>query len=167
MAIPPPHEAMTMFTAMVWLALAAPPTEIELTTADLAGVEAAVAKHKGKVVVIDVWATTCAPCVKRFPHIVEWHNTLGPKGLVVMSLSTDDESEKPAALKFLKDKKATFTNLWLKDTPANEKKYEEKLPLYPLPMLWVFDKSGAKAFHDGGKLKADELEVKLKDLLAK
>ena len=68
-------------------------------------------QHRGKVVVVDFWATWCIPCVKEFPHTVQWHRELAGDGLVVVSMSMDDPENKDEALKFLQKQNATFTNL--------------------------------------------------------
>lgn len=70
-----------------------------------------VRQQKGKVVLVDFWATWCVPCVKQFPHTVEWHRELADDGLAVISVSMDEPDDKDRALQFLKKQKATFTNL--------------------------------------------------------
>ena len=49
---------------------------------------ALVAQHKGKVVVLDLWSTSCEPCMVEFPHLVELHKQHGDK-LVCLSASCD------------------------------------------------------------------------------
>src|SRR5262245_34541033 len=71
--------------------------------------------QKGKVVLVDCWATWCPPCVKNFPHLVERHKKYAEKGLVCVSVSMDKMSnpkayDKDKVLEFLKDKGATFPN---------------------------------------------------------
>lgn len=49
-------------------------------------------KFKGKVVLVDFWATWCVPCEAEIPHLVEWQKQHGTDGLQVIGLSMDDTS---------------------------------------------------------------------------
>ena len=60
----------------------------------LAGGEGELAALRGKVVVLNFWATWCPPCVAEMPSLERLHRTLGPEGLAVVAVSTDeDEAE--------------------------------------------------------------------------
>lgn len=89
---------------------AAAPREIEIKEATVSALNDAIKNHKGKVVVVDVWATFCLPCMQEFPHLVELHKRYDAKDVVCVSVSVDDEKQKDAALKFLKKQGATFEN---------------------------------------------------------
>src|SRR5262249_33793746 len=105
-----------------------PDEPVVVSEAGAAEIEKAIKDQKGKGVLIDCWATWCAPCVKKFPHLVELHKKYADKGLVCISLSMDkfgdiEEYKKEKVLEFLKDKKASFPNFIV----ANPKKDEEPL----------------------------------------
>ena len=107
---------------------------------------ALVAKHKGKVVVLDLWSTSCDPCKKEFPHLVEMHNKHGDK-VVCMSASCDyvgikgkpPESYKPQVLEFLTEQKATFQNILLN---VESDVLFEKIELASIPAVYVFGTEG-------------------------
>jgi len=44
-------------------------------------------KLKGKVVVLDFWATWCVPCIKQFPTLRQWQEKYGPRGLVIIGVT--------------------------------------------------------------------------------
>jgi len=56
---------------------------------DLANQSQTLAQHKGKVVLINFWATWCGPCQVEMPHLQAMAKELGPKGLVVLGISAD------------------------------------------------------------------------------
>jgi peroxiredoxin len=60
----------------------------------LAGGEVDLAAQRGKVVVLNFWATWCPPCVAEMPSLERLHRALSPEGLSVITVSTDeDEAE--------------------------------------------------------------------------
>lgn len=145
-------------------------TKVEIAVADKADkLDSAVKAQKGKVVVIDFWATWCAPCVKKFPHLVEMHKAHASKGLVCMSVSLDDEEDKGKALEFLKEKGAAFPNFLLTATGAEEdKKLESRYGLRGgIPHMAVFSRSGEKVWDSGTKKSDKELEELVEAELAK
>lgn len=50
---------------------------------------------KGKVLVLDLWATWCGPCRQEIPHLVELYKELGPQGVEVIGLDIDPGSDTP------------------------------------------------------------------------
>ena len=59
----------------------------------LTGGETALGSYRGKVVVLNFWATWCPPCVAEMPSLERLHRTLGPEGLAVVTVSTDADHD--------------------------------------------------------------------------
>lgn len=116
--------------------------DITLKVVKYDGLKEAVARERGKVVLVDFWGDFCPPCKKGFPKVVEMHKKYQPQGLTVISVAVDpleDASVNAAVLKFLQAKGATFTNLLL-DEPLSF--WQEKLRTSEVPCLFVFDRQG-------------------------
>jgi len=66
------------------------PVAADFTLKDLEGKDAKFSDFKGKVIILDFWATWCPPCVKEIPHFNELYKEYIEKGLVVLGVSLDD-----------------------------------------------------------------------------
>lgn len=129
-----------------------------------------VAQHKGKVVVLDLWSTSCDPCMIEFPHLVELHKKHGDK-LVCMSASCDyagikskpPESYRDHVLEFLTKQNATFQNVLLN---VESDVLFEKIDLASIPAVYVFGVDGkvAKRF-DNDNAKPGEDFTYTKDIV--
>lgn len=107
---------------------------------------AKVKAHKGKIVVLDAWSTSCQPCMKEFPNLVKLHEKHG-KDVACMSLSCDyvGIKAKPPAfykdkvLKFLTKQNASFENYLC--TQAADEVYEE-MGIASIPAVFVYGRDG-------------------------
>jgi thiol-disulfide isomerase/thioredoxin len=109
-----------------------------------------VAQHKGKIVVLDLWSTSCDSCLAEFPNLVELHKKYPRDKLVCMSASCDyvginskpPESYRDAVLEFLTRQGATFQNVLLN---VDSDTLFEKIELASIPAVYVFGADGQVA----------------------
>jgi thiol-disulfide isomerase/thioredoxin len=71
---------------------AAAETRLRIPTLD--GASASIDQFKGKVVLVNFWATWCAPCRMEIPWLIEFNQKFGPKGFVILGVAMDDEGAK-------------------------------------------------------------------------
>ena len=109
---------------------------------------------RGKVVLINLWATWCAPCVAEFPHLVALHRTYASRGVEFISLSTDEDDARPRVLAAWQKHALPFT-LWLDD--------QETAPIDfaspSIPVTLVLDRRGVVRFRRDGKITAEDREL--------
>lgn len=137
---------------------------VSLKIMDWEQTQAVIQKHKGKIVVMDLWSTSCDPCMKEFPNLVKLHKTQA-RDVVCLSVSTDytgsknkpPEFYRERVLKFLQEQGATFENILL-NVPSDE--LFEKIELASIPAVYVYGRDGklVKRFdsESAENLKADE-----------
>jgi len=92
-------------------------------------------QYRGQVVVLNFWATWCAPCVEELPSLVEMQRRLKAKGVIVLAVSVDvDES---AYRKFVKDHSVNVLTVRDPDQKSNSL-YGTSL----FPETYVIDRNG-------------------------
>ena len=74
-------------------ALAGKPAPLNFTLKDMNGIDVKLASFKGKVIVLNFWATWCGPCRVEIPYLIELQRQYG-EDLVVLGVSVDDPAEK-------------------------------------------------------------------------
>ena len=110
---------------------------------DLAGTEMSLASLKGKVVVLDFWATWCGPCKAAMPVIQKLHDEYASKGVAVLGVNTWEKDQK-AARDYIANKKYTYPCLLDGD------KLAEAYGVPGIPTLVVIGKDGKVALIEVG-----------------
>lgn len=109
--------------------------------------EKLVSSHRGKVVVVDIWTTTCGACIEEFPNFVSLGRKYSRDQIALVSLNCDYDGvpDKPPAfyrddvLKFLRKQRATFDNVML-DIPFLD--FLDQFDLGTTPAILVYAADG-------------------------
>jgi thiol-disulfide isomerase/thioredoxin len=127
----------------------APAAKSSITLVDPAGLAAEVAKHQGKIVLVDFWSTTCIPCLHGVPKMAELHRKYAGKGFVVLSLAMDDKQDDESddafrnrLLSALGPSQAEFTNLLSKPGGSEEAMLAFEIDGGSLPHYRLFARDG-------------------------
>jgi peroxiredoxin len=133
---------------------------LDFTLKDMDGASVRLADFKGKVLVLNFWATWCPPCKAEIPGIIEVHSKYKDKGVVILGISEDDD---PQTLK-------TFSTEWKINYPMLVGRDEDKLfdaygPLYGIPTTVFIGRDGAICGRHVGPATMEEFEKEIKTLL--
>lgn len=125
---------------------------------------------RGKVVLVDFWATWCAACVENFPHTVALYRRWSPQGLAVVAVSMDEPEDAPQVRKFLAGQKVGFLNFQSKLGGSSDEAIARfEIRDGTLPHLRLYDRAG-KLRHifpskEAGKLEPEAIERAVQTLL--
>jgi thiol-disulfide isomerase/thioredoxin len=117
------------------------PISLKFTAVD--GREVDFAKMKGKVVLVDFWATDCGPCVKELPRVKEVCDKFRAQGFEVIGVSCD--SDKEQLNKFLTEKKISWPQYY-DGKQQNDNKFTVEFGIDGIPHMFLVDKNGFLRF---------------------
>src|ERR1700752_288011 len=86
--------------------------EIELTLKDPFGTPQSLSALKGRIVIVNFWATYCIPCRKEMPDLAAIQNEFAALGVQVVGASTDEPGDRDKVLQFIKETKINFP-IWI------------------------------------------------------
>ena len=128
----------------------------EVVSQDINGKSVKLSDLKGKVVVLDIWATWCGPCKAMIPHERDMVGKLKDKPFSLVSISADDE--KQTLKEFLADNNMPWSQWW----NGNEGGIIEDWNVKYFPTIYVLDGKGVIRHKD---LRGEKLEEAVNDLL--
>jgi thiol-disulfide isomerase/thioredoxin len=137
-------------------------TAPDVASHDLDDKEVKLSALKGKVVVLDFWATWCPPCRASIPHSRELVEKLKDKPFVFVSISSD--AEKKTLTDFLEKEKMPWTHWW---EGVKENSVGNNWNITGIPTLYVIDSKGVIRFKQVGfsPAEADKLDKEVEKLL--
>ncbi len=125
-----------------------------------------IASHKGNVLLVDFWATWCAPCREEMPQLVRLSRDLKPKGLRLVTVSCDEPEDRTKAAQFLAQAGVSEPG-YLKQAAEDEAfiNLVDKKWSGALPALFLYDRSGRLVRTFTGETEMPVLEEALRKLL--
>jgi thiol-disulfide isomerase/thioredoxin len=116
------------------------------------------AQMKGKVVLVDFWATWCGPCVQEIPNVKATYEKLHSRGFEIVGISFDQEKTKLES--FTKAKEMPWAQYF--DGKGWENAFGRKFGIRSIPAMWLVDKQGNLVDQEGRQ----DLEKKVEKLLS-
>ena len=125
---------------------------------NLDGSPTKVSDRKGKVLLLNMWATWCGPCRGEMPALVKMQEEHGPKGFEIIGLNTDDGDTKEMVEKFAEEMKLNYTLVW---SPTEQQNALLKISNFNgIPQSFIIDRDGnlRGVFRGGGKAEVKKME---------
>ena len=137
---------------------------VTLTTIDSVGIRNLIKNNPDKLLLINVWATWCGPCVNEFPSLVEINRMYRLRDFQFISISADDPSKKDKALKMLQSLHAANTN-YIFNTDDKYQLIDAVDPKWDgaLPYTMLVEPDGKIVYSKQGPIDPQELKTKVVD----
>jgi thiol-disulfide isomerase/thioredoxin len=132
------------------------PFDLKFTATD--GSEVDFEKLRGKVVLVDFWATWCGPCVAEIPSVLKTYEKLHSKGFEIVGISLDQDKAKLE--KFVKEKNMPWVQFF--DGKGWQNEISTKYGINSIPAMWLINKKGMLVSTDARQ----DLEAKVEKALA-
>ncbi|HYL85868.1 MAG TPA: TlpA disulfide reductase family protein [Candidatus Angelobacter sp.] len=126
---------------------------------DSNGVQVALADYKGKVVLLNFWATWCGPCKIEIPWFMEFNKTYKDRGFAVLGVSLDDDEWK-SVRPYLAEKKMDYPVM-----VGNDQVSQSYGGIDSLPTTFIIDRDGRIAFVHMGLVGKETYEKEIRNLL--
>jgi thiol-disulfide isomerase/thioredoxin len=142
---------------------AAPPAGISFSFPDVDGQMKSIDQWRGKILVINFWATWCPPCLKEMPEFVKWQQEYADKNVLFVGISLDDQAE---VADYLKTTAVNYPILVAGDQGA-KLAHELGNIVGVVPFSVIVDQAGKIVHRQPGELKKDQFIEVVQPLLAR
>jgi peroxiredoxin len=129
---------------------------------NLSGREVSWKTFQGKIVVVNLWMTTCPPCRKEMPMLQQLQNKYASRGVVVVGISADEKARRAA--KFARQLKISYP-LLLDSMLMTSESEQKKFGFLGLPTTFIVDRNGVVRKKVIGFTYQEDLESALSDIL--
>src|SRR3990170_1647332 len=133
---------------------------VSFTLQDMNGRSVRLSDYRGKVLLVDFWATWCGPCKVEIPGFVELYGKYRTQGFEIVGMLVEDEIAK--ARPFAQQFKMNYPVL---DTASREDVQEAYGPLWGLPTAFLIGRDGRICRKNSGFTPKEEFEREIKALL--
>jgi len=135
---------------------------LNFTFQDIQGKSVTLSEYKGKVILLDFWATWCPPCRKEIPGFIELYNTYKSRGLVVIGVSMDDADDIADVKRYAAQIKMNYPVLL---GAGREDDLKPSFGELPLPTSFVIARDGRICARHDGLTAKDQVEREISALL--
>lgn len=137
-----------------------------LVPIDEAGYRKLLEAHRGKIVLVDFWATWCEPCREELPMLAELERKWRGRGVVLITVSADEPEQERDAYELLR-KSGIAMPAYLKQVRDNDAfiRFVDAKWSGALPALFLYDREGNKAASLVGETTREEIEAAVSKLL--
>jgi peroxiredoxin len=132
--------------------------DFELETLD--GSRVRLSDYRGQVVMLNIWATWCPPCVRETPRLVRLANTYADDGLVVLGMNTTYQDDREKVAQFARDQQISYAIL-LDTTGEPGQQYRSRL----MPSTYLIDRDGKIVYTRVGEIDEAALDEQIAALL--
>jgi cytochrome c-type biogenesis protein len=120
-------------------------------TISIAGDSVSLAQRRGRVVLLNVWATWCHPCRDEIPILQALHERYAARGLDLIGVSVDAHGEENTIREFARDFKMTYP-LWLDP----DERVQSTFLAIGVPATFLIDREGVLRWRHVGPVRADD-----------
>jgi peroxiredoxin len=134
------------------------PANLDLTLQDMNGHAVRLADYKGKIILLNVWATWCGPCQLEIPELIETYAKYKDQGVVVLGVSLDDTAQ--MLRDYAPKMQMNYPLLLMQDD--FDAAYG---PIFGVPVTFFIDRDGTITRRHFGPVSKEQVDREIKSLL--